>query len=372
MNPKKHTGVLQLLLVTLFILMALIISSVIKTTYEPPIRNEGEARTLYVNTVECKPGPYQIVFQTTGTVVARTEVNIVPQVSGRIVEVAPDFYDGGLFEGSSTLFRIDPRDYEFEVQRLQAEVAKAKTALQLEQAEVEAALQEWIQMNDDLPAPELVARKPQIAEAEANLKAARAQLKNAELDLARTHFDLPTAGRILSSQIANGQFVQAGQSYGAVFYNDSLEVSASLEGEELQWLLETKDPKIVIEVDYMGRILRYQGQLNRSVAAIDANTRFATLRFGFQQAPKELLPGVFAHIIVQGPTFQNIARLPASALQQDGCIWFVDSENRLRRFAPEIIFREADFIAVSNLEDIATVVTNDLPGATEGAVVLSN
>lgn len=372
MKSAKHKGILQLLLVSLFILAAFIASRVMKNGYKPPVRNGGEVRKLYVSTTECTPEPYRIVFQTTGTVVALAEVNIVPQVSGRITEVAPDFYDGGLFEGSETLFRIDPRDYELEVERLRAEVVRAETALQLEAAEVEAALQEWARMNGDRPAPDLVARKPQIAEAEANLKAARAQLENAQLDLARTHFDLPQAGRVLNSQIASGQFVQAGQGYGAVFYSDALEVSASLEGEELKWLLETPDVEIAIEADYMGRTLRYAGKLNRSVAAIDASTRFATARFGFEETPRELLPGVFVHVTVYGPIFQNVARLPVSALQQDGAVWLVDSDNRLQRFTPEIIFRESDFIAVSNLKGAAAIVTNDLPGATEGALVVNN
>ena len=372
MNTENYKGILQVVLVILFILLALIVSRVMKTEYEPPARNKSELRKLYVSTAKCTPGPYQIVFRTTGTVVALAEVSIVPQVSGRVIEVEPDFYEGGLFEGLKTLFRIDPRDYELEVQRLQAEVARAKTALQLEEAEVEAALREWSQIKGDLPAPELVARKPQIAEAKANLKAAQAQLEEARLALARTRFDLPKSGRVLSSQIVQGQFVQAGQSYGTVFYNHSLEVSASFESETLKWLLEIPDLEVAIETGYRGKQLRYAGKLNRSVAAIDARTRFATVRFGFQETPVELLPGVFAYITLYGPKFQNIARLPISALQQDGTVWLVDSENRLQRFEPEIIFRESDYIAVNNLEFAATVVTNSLPGATENAHVVTD
>jgi hypothetical protein len=129
---------------------------------------------------------------------------------------------------------------------------------------------------------------------------------------------------------------------------------------------------IEITADYMGKTLHYPGKLNRSVAAIDTSTRFATVYFGFQEIPEELLPGVFVEITIYGPKFPNIARLPISALQQDGAVWLVDAESRLRRFDPEIIFRESDYIAVSNLKSAANVVTNNLPGATENTLVFTN
>ena len=225
-------------------------------------------------------------------------------------------------------------------------------------------------MNGNLPVPELVARKPQITEAKAALEAAQAQLENARLDLSRTQFHFPKSGRVLSSQIATGQVVQAGQSYGKVFYSDSLEISASLDSKQLQWLFESPDAIVEIEADYLGKVQRYLGKLNRSVAAIDTNTRFATVYFGFQKPPEKLLPGVFTKVTIYGPKFANIAKLPVSALQQDGTVWLVDTENRLQPFKPEIIYRESDFIAVSNLESTAEVVTSRLFGATEGTYVI--
>src|SRR5690606_3237290 len=110
---------------------------------------------------------------------------IVPEVSGRVVFVHAAFFEGGQFAAGEVLFKIDPRDFELEVARREAEVARAQTVLELAEAESSAALGEWKQIHGKRPAPDLVARKPQMAEAAATLKSARAQLEEAKLRLER-------------------------------------------------------------------------------------------------------------------------------------------------------------------------------------------
>ena len=46
-------------------------------------------------------------LETRGTVKARTEGTLVPQVSGRIEEVSPYFRDGGFFERNDMLVQIE-------------------------------------------------------------------------------------------------------------------------------------------------------------------------------------------------------------------------------------------------------------------------
>ena len=47
-----------------------------------------------------------------GTVVPRTETDLVAQVAGEIVWVAPDLASGGFFAKDEPLLRIEPLDYE--------------------------------------------------------------------------------------------------------------------------------------------------------------------------------------------------------------------------------------------------------------------
>ncbi|MCH9023259.1 MAG: biotin/lipoyl-binding protein, partial [Planctomycetes bacterium] len=55
-----------------------------------------------------------------GTVRAKVNVQLIPQVSGRVIDLHPDMVDGGYFRAGETLITIDPRDYELAVQQAQA------------------------------------------------------------------------------------------------------------------------------------------------------------------------------------------------------------------------------------------------------------
>jgi RND family efflux transporter MFP subunit len=369
-DEKK--GYIQLIFVVAFIVASFVISGLLQTNRTPTGKNSASERALFVETREIKPGPYRITFETTGVIEARANVKIVPEVSGRVVSINDQFFEGGVFKAGRTLFQIEPRDLQLEIQRLKAKIAQASTSYSLEKAESAAADEEWKQLNGDMDMPNLVARKPQIAEALANLKAAEAELGKAKLDLRRTRFTLPFNGRVLSANLEKGQFVAAGQSYGEAFDVSALEVNASLEDKQLEWLLSVNNPDVKISATYLGKHKVYKGILKRNPASFDAKTRFATVRFGFGKAITELLPGVFVTLKIQGPELQNIALLPGQCLQKDGFIWTIDADGKLRSMKPDVAYSDGKQIAISNITEAMTVVTSRLSGATEGAAVLSN
>jgi RND family efflux transporter MFP subunit len=366
MVDEKRAGYIQLGLVLLFIIGSFGLSKLLKTNYQPPGQNENADRTLVVETIQVSPQPYRISFETTGIVKARNEINVVPQVSGRVVAVHDAFFAGGTFNKNETLFEIEPRDFELDIKRLEADVARARTALEIEMAESKAALSEWQQINGDMPAPDLVARKPQMAEASANLQSAEAQLENSQLDLERTAYVLPFSGRVIASNIAVGQYVMVGQAYGTVFDIASLEVQSSLIDHQLEWLLEAEDPGLIISATYLGKTHRYDAILKRAASSLDVGTRFATVHFGFNDEIVNLLPGVFAEIEIKGSDIEGVTLIPSTALQSQNIVWQVTPENTLLRWEPDIIYMDDEFTAVSGLNEPALIVTSRISGASNG------
>lgn len=364
-------GLLQLIVVIAFIAGSFLVSGLLGANKKPLGQKNGEDRVMVAEVMQISPAPYHIAFETTGIVQARAEISVTPQVSGKVVKVNPAFFQGGKFEKDDVLFEIEPKDFELEIQRLKAQVAQAQTAFNIEQAEAEAASLEWAQINGATPVPALVARKPQKAEAWANLKAAKAQLETAALSLERTKVSMPFAGRVLSSSIEQGQFVTAGQSYGQVYDATTLEVQASLEDRELRWLFDAQSPNVDIIVNQAGESKQYKGILNRGVSSLDTATRFASIRFGFEMPPEDLLPGVFATLKIKGPVLQKVLRIPARAIQKDGTIWHVDSSQSLQRLSADEVFSNADYTIIRgrDLNDIGDglkIVTGRMPGAIEG------
>jgi len=64
-----------------------------------------------------------------GEVQPRTEINLVPQVSGKITYMSPKFIEGGKFKKGDLLIRIDPREFELRLIQARANVAQNETAV---------------------------------------------------------------------------------------------------------------------------------------------------------------------------------------------------------------------------------------------------
>jgi RND family efflux transporter MFP subunit len=366
MKNDRLLGLLQLVLVIVVVVAAVGVTRLLQAKKETAQQSETASRGLFVTTEEVMPGSYQMQFETTGSVAARAQVGVIPQVAGRVDSVLESFYAGGFFQKDEVLFQIDPRDYAFQVDLREAEVARAETSLQLERAEAEAALAEWRQLNGDKPAPDLVARIPQLQQAEANLKAAKAQLDNARLNLDRTSYRLPFSGRVMSSNISIGQYVAPGQAYAQVFDVMALEVEASLTDLQLRQVLRSESPVIEIQLNYLGEQQTFPGYLIRGAANLDAGTRFAPVRFGFKTAPEDVVPGVFVTVSVLGEQIQGITEIPAQAMQKDGSVWHVLEDNTLAQIEPQVVDMRGDRLAVRGINQSIRLVTSRLSGATEG------
>ena len=96
-----------------------------------------------VEVVIATPVSYEVQVLTRGTVSPRTQSTLIPEVAGRIVEVAPSFRNGGFFEQGDLLLTIDPRDYEIALTVARSELAQARLRLREEEAQTEQALKDW-------------------------------------------------------------------------------------------------------------------------------------------------------------------------------------------------------------------------------------
>ena len=372
MSNKLKSGSFQIIIIGLFVIASFSLSRMLENDAAQSQNYISSERLLYVKTEDITPGEYQISFDSTGTVEATHEIGIVPQVSGRVVWVNEKLYKGEVFDEGEPLFEIDRSDYDLEVVRMEAEVAKANTALDIELAETKAAIEEWKQINGNLDAPDLVFRKPQLLEAHARLKAALAQREKARLSLSRTIFRLPFGGQIIKSNLAEGQFVTMGQTYGNVYDSRSLELHSSLSDDQLKIILNSNNSKVGIEIKSYGKEKIYKGYIKRSATEIDRSTRFAHVRFAFHEPTNKILVGSFAKINVQADKLENVSVIPSNSLQKDRKILVVDSNNIISKIQPDIIQSMDNFIAIKGMDQPFKIVVGNMPGAIEGMVVTTD
>lgn len=372
-DRAENVGRLQLILVVSFFLFAVLVSSLLSGTDRTPKLKDEEEFAPLVNSTIVNPETQRIEIVGSGAVSSQVDVQIIPQVQGRVDWLSAVMRPGGSFLKDEVLFRIEARDFELEVERRRAEVASARTNLQLEEAEGLAATREWAEITPGEPVPALVARKPQIRDRRAALASAQAQLARAQLDLDRTNFSLPFNGRVVSSNVELGQFMATGQSYGSVYSLDGLEVTVPLADKDLKWLQPLDNVEATIQTSYLGvdRVIRARAA--RVSAQLDAQTRFASVIVSLgENAGTEdtlpLVPGVFVSVTFIGPELDNLVTVPTAAVQENGKIWTV-VDQRLKSARPEIVQTGPTTSLIRGLAAGTEILLSNLPGAVENMAV---
>jgi len=156
----------------LLIIAIAILGALVLTTDRPDAaKKEPQLPRPFVAVQTVIPGTISFNIKSQGTVIPRTQTNLVSEVSGQIVETAPFFVAGGFFRKDDILLRIDPRNHEAALKQAQAQVAKARTRIETESALAGYALDDWRRLRDldavDKTASSLTLRRPPLAEAEA-------------------------------------------------------------------------------------------------------------------------------------------------------------------------------------------------------------
>lgn len=360
-------GKTQIALVIAVVVGALAVNQLLSMTADgaPEIVPAGSAPAVAVLRPAVETATIRVVE--TGTVEARANVSITPQVSGRVVRVSPRFAAGGAFRAGEVLFEIDPTDLRLASQQAQADVAAATSVLRLEEAEAATAQREWYLVNGAEPIPALVAREPQIAQARAGVQAAQARLADVETDLARTRYSLPFDGRIVRATAEVGQTVTANQAYGEAYRTGSVEVRVSLPAEAVAALSPLVGRSARVSGSGPGAAQGAVATVARVDAQLDRQTRLAGVTLAFN-GPHPFLPGAFVTVEILGDEVEDVFRLPTDMVATDGAVWVVEGGVLAPRRA-RVISRQGDVAIVARFDTADGVVTTPPPGARVGMAV---
>ena len=113
--------ILQLFGVIAVIGIGIFIAERLISLKKPPEKKELKIEAPLLNAQEVHRDTMQMVVRGFGTAGPAIEVQIVPQVSGMVVECYKDFVNGGFFKAGEALIVIDQRDYKLAVENAEVE-----------------------------------------------------------------------------------------------------------------------------------------------------------------------------------------------------------------------------------------------------------
>ena len=345
-----------------------------------PEQKDTTPRPLALHVGKVRSESVILSVNTQGEVRAQTQIDIVPEVSGRIIAVSDSFVEGGSFTLETTLIKIDDANYKLAVTRAEARVAEAHVTLEQELADARIKQKQWKDwVKEGEPTP-LALNKPQVARAQANLRAAEADLAEANLNLERTNIRLPFNGRVLERMIGLGQFVSTGTPLGRVFATDIVEIRLPLTDLQLAELNlpvgfvsgSGPAPKVTFRATLGNKEISWDGEIDRTLASIDQQTRLvhaiAQVRDPYSYTDKPpLAVGMFVSAEIEGIRSQNAMVMPRAALRDADKVFVIDAENKLRIRKVEVLSTSVENVYVaSGVAEGEQVVTSTVRSAIEG------
>ena len=350
-----------------------------------PQRQPAARAGILVDVMELQAGPHQISIHATGTVQPARQITLVPEISGKVIWIAPELVNGGFFRAGDPLLRIEPADYQLAVERAQADIARAEVAVETEQERAKVSMQEWDRVelpNKGVPG-RLVTREIQQQQEQANLSATRAALEQARLNLSRTELIAPFNGRIRQKQVDIGQYLRAGSSIANFAGTDQAEIHIPLSPDDQRWLTipaaasqQTGSLAIVYLPGVTGS--NWQGRIVRSLGEIDPDSRTASLvvavddPYQLQKKPvgEDLSNGLFVEVKLYGDKLDSAISIPRSALRNNNQVWLAAPDDRLRRQPVEILRREKQKLIISQgLSAGERLILTNISAAADGMLL---
>ncbi len=346
-------------------------------------------RVLSVNVVAVTPERIEPQLTAFGELNSTNTFALRALTSGTVLELSPNFVDGGRVQPGELLVKIDPRDAQSSRDRIdadlrdaEAELRDADRALILERNELTAAAeqatlrQQALTRQRDLAArgvgtaaavenaelalsganQAVLSRRQAEAQAQARLDQAATRLDRARLNLADadralndTEITAPFSGTLSDVTISQGLRVTANERLGELIDKDNLEVAFRLSTAQYARLTgddgNLMSAPVVVELEAQGLSLTAQGQITRESASVGEG-QTGRLLFARLENASGLRAGDFVTIRVTEPALRGVALVPATAIGANDSALMLDAENRLSEVPVDVLRRQGNDVII--------------------------
>ena len=357
-------------------------SAILFATSAPVAGRPAQRSVLAVRVMPVEMRTLRLEVRSQGTVAPRTESELIPEVSGRVIWTSPSLVSGGYFEEGDLLLRIDPQDYEASAERARAAVARAQG--EDEHAEQSLRRQRDLAERSVVSGAALDDAERNARVASATLREARVALEQAERDLARTEIRAPFTGRVREERVDVGQFLNRGSDFAMAYATDFVELRLPIADHQLAYLdlpmwgaaqlSEDELPEVRLHARFAGREHVWRGRVVRTEGEIDPKSRLVHMvaRVANEDSGEGVpLPvGLFVQAQIAGRYAEAVAVLPRQAMQGPDQVFVVDAENRLRFRDVEVLrIEREDVLIQSGLLDGELVCISTIQAPVDGMLV---
>jgi membrane fusion protein, multidrug efflux system len=258
-----------------------------------------------------------------GRSVSKATVDLKSFVSGYLLERS--YVEGGPVKKGDVLFRIDPREFQADLDTASAKQDQA--AARLAQAELDLKRIEPLAEAGAVARQELDNARTALLSAQADVNASRAAVANAQMALSYATITAPFDGRVGKASVDAGALVSPQSGVLAtidqvdpmaieftVSEKSLLSFRSGIESGKLQ--APAKDHFQIKVALLDGSFLKETGRVDFSDIRIKTETGTALLRAIVPNADGQVLPGQFVRVSLEGLVRKDAILVPQGAVSQ--------------------------------------------------------
>ena len=346
-------------------------------------------RVLAVSTVAVSPETLTPIMSVFGEVQSRRTLQVRASAAGRVVELAPSFEDGAEVTAGALLARIDPTDAQAALDVAQTDLDEAEAALRDAERSLDLARDELAAARAQaelrgraldrqrdlsgrgvgtaaavedaelaLSAADQAVLTRRIAEANAEsrvdqarnaLARSRIALEEAERSLADTEIRAAFSGTLAEVTLTEGGLVTQNEQIATLIDATALEVAFRVSTAQYARLLD-EDGSILsapvrVTLDVLGLDLEGRGTVSRVGADVGEGQTGRRL-FARLESHAGFRPGDFVSVRIEEPPLDDVALLPATAVDSEGTVLIIGADERLERVSAPVLRRQGDDVIV--------------------------
>lgn len=271
------------------------------------------------------------------TLKPRWSAELKSAVSGKVQRVLDHALVGEAVNQQDDLIVIDDTLYVVELSAAEMALEEARKQLLEAKSRTMVARQQFKNQGRK-PSSPLSTHLPDLMIAKKALVSAKSRVALAQQNLSHTRVKAPFTGIVSERYVSPGQTVNVGDALLKLIDNRHFDITVTLNAHDWRLLLKPVAGLSAQLLDVDGKVLG-QASVRQGGDFLDEKTRqyqlFLTLD---KQQAESALADAFVQVQLPGIVIDSALKVPTSAITQNGYVWYVDKDERLRRFVPNVLF----------------------------------
>lgn len=372
------------IIIALILIIAFIISRIVLNVPKDPIKPAVD-RSILVTAFKVSLGSYIPQIKTFGKIEPSQQIDLISEVSGRIIRVNKDFVPGGIVKKGTILLEIDPTDYKIALSNAKSALNKAESSYRQalgksEQAKKELKLYEK-STGKKVKDSYLALKKPALEQAAADLEQAKASFNQANLNLSRAKVKAPFDLIVKDASTSYGSFVSIGSKLASIVNSSVYWVNASLPIQNLSYINFTSNTLATItSVNQPGsrkvsffKLLNYLDEKSRLMGVIFTISDpllLSSVQKNDNNHFKAFL-GDYVSIEIQGKEIKDVFKIPLYTLKNNNTVWLIKN-NRLVIKEVSLVYQDNDYAYIKGLNANDLIINSDMALVSNNMLVKIN